>query len=79
MKIEKHKWQEWAAMFADQEVNDFTSKVPMTIEQAIILRAKIESAALYGMELAATLAGQGADVSEAKETQAALLRAGARA
>lgn len=74
MKIPKEQWQKWAAAFADQEVNDFAKNVPLTIEQAIILRAKVEAAALYGMELAATMDARGCDLSEAKDCKPALYR-----
>jgi hypothetical protein len=74
MKISKEQWQKWAADFADQEVNDFSKNVPLTIEQAIILRAKLEASALYGMELAATMDARGYDLSEAKDCNPALYR-----
>ena len=73
-KIPKEQWQKWAADFADQEVNDFAKNVPLTIEQAIILRAKLEASALYGMELAATMDTRGCDLSEAKDCKPALYR-----
>jgi len=74
MKITKSQWQQWAANFADQELNDFTTSVSLTLEQAIILRAKLEAAALYGMEIAAVMDARGCDLSEAKDCKPALMR-----
>lgn len=76
MKIEKEQWQKWAANFAGQEANDFAKHVPLTVEQAIIMRSKLEAAALYGMELAAVMDARGCDLSEAKDCKPALYRAG---
>jgi hypothetical protein len=74
MKIPKDQWQKWAANFADQELNDFVKHVSLTIEQAIILRAKLEASALYGMEIAATMDARGCDLSEVKDCKPALMR-----
>jgi hypothetical protein len=74
MKITKDQWQQWAANFADQELNDFCKHVPLTVEQAVILRAKLEAAALYGMEIAAVMDARGCDLSEAKDCKPALMR-----
>jgi hypothetical protein len=74
MKITKDQWQLWAANFADQELTDFCKHVPLTMEQGIILRAKLEAAALYGMAVAATMDARGCDLSEAKDCKPALMR-----
>ena len=74
MKIEKDKYQEWANKFADKEADDFLNSVPLGIEQSIILKTKLEAAVLYGMELTASLAIQGYDLTEAKDMRPALMR-----
>lgn len=74
MKIPKEQWQKWAMTFADQEANDFLNNVPLTMEQSIILKCKLEAAALYGMEIAATMDARGCDLSEAKDLKTALMR-----
>lgn len=74
MKIEKEQWHKWAMNFADQEANDFLNNVPLTMGQSIILKCKLEAAALYGMEIAATMDARGCDLSEAKDLKTALMR-----
>src|SRR5690348_7672264 len=74
MKIPKEQWQKWAMTFADQEANDFLNNVPLTMEQSLILKCKLEAAALYGMEIAATMDARGCDLSEAKDLKTALMR-----
>ena len=74
MKIGKDQWQKWAATFADQEADDFLKSVPLGIEQSIILKTKLEGAALYGIEVAATMAAKGCDLSDAKDLKPALMR-----
>lgn len=74
MKITKEQWQKWAADFADKEADDFLNSVPLGIEQSIILKVKLEAAALYGMELGAVMDARGCDLSEAKGLKPALMR-----
>lgn len=65
MKISKQQWQDWASQYAADSADDYARNVPLTVEQVIILKAKLEGAALYGMELAVTMDQQGYDTSEA--------------
>ena len=64
MKISKQQWQKWASDYASQSADDFAKHAKnLTLEQHIILKAKIEQAALYGIELTATMIKNGADIN----------------
>ncbi len=73
MKITKQQWQKWASDYAGQSADDFAKHVKLTLEQHVILKAKIEQAALYGIELTATMVKTGADINEAEDMKAALM------
>ena len=72
--LAKKNWQEWASEFARQEARDFADNVELSIHQHAILKAKLEAAALYGMELAATLSEKGFSLSEAKGLRPKLMQ-----
>lgn len=78
MKITKQQWQKWASDYASRSADDFAKHAKnLTLEQHIILKAKIERAALYGIELTATIIKHGADICEAEDIKAALMQTGA--
>lgn len=79
MEIKKEQWQKWAHEFAAQEAADFQAHVNLTLGQAIILKSKLEAAALYGMDLAAAMQSKGGDLSQVKHAKPTLFRGGTAA
>ena len=75
MKIPKEQWQKWASEHAGKEADDFSKHAGLTLEQHIILKAKIESAMLCGMEMVETMRREGYDTSEARDMKAKLMMA----
>lgn len=75
MQITKEQWQKWASEHAGNEADDFAKHVGLTLEQHIILKAKIEAAMLFGMEMAAKMHGEGYDIKYACDLKPSLMMA----
>lgn len=75
MKITKEFFEKWASNYADKESGDFSANVQLTIEQHIILKEKLQHAAMFGMELVEKTRLEGFDTTEAKDLKSALRKA----
>jgi hypothetical protein len=69
MKITEEQWGKWASDYAQDSVFDFCKHVGLTLEQAIILKAKLEGAVIYGYVTLNKMKDNGFDVSSAKNCQ----------